>query len=63
MRDDLISVAQAGQMASEQTSSFGRKYVIDGVIESPSGRMIGIRTVWISDDANSPPRLVTAYPN
>lgn len=37
-------------------------HVVDGVIGAPSGRTIGLRTIWISDGAEDPPRLVTAYP-
>ncbi|EUA05429.1 hypothetical protein [Mycobacterium kansasii] len=37
--------------------------VVDGVVESPCGRMVALRTVWISDGPGDVPRLVTAYPS
>jgi hypothetical protein len=60
--DDLLSIANGGQTVSEDSTAFGQKYVRDGVIETPTGRMIGLRTIWISDEPDDPPRLVTAYP-
>lgn len=62
LRDDLLSIADGGQTVSEDSTAFGQKYVRDGVIETPTGRMIGLRTIWISDEPDDPPRLVTAYP-
>ena len=62
LRDDLLSIAHGGQTVSEDSTAFGQKYVRDGVIETPTGRMIGLRTIWISDEPDDPPRLITAYP-
>ncbi|WP_414627978.1 hypothetical protein [Mycobacterium tuberculosis] len=31
-------------------------------MESRCGRMVALRTVWISDEPDGMPRLVTAYP-
>ena len=33
-----------------------------GVVRTPTGRIVELRTVWICDDPDDPPRLVTAYP-
>ncbi len=33
-----------------------------GEIETPAGRAVMIRTVWIVDRGQSSPRLVTGYP-
>lgn len=62
LRDDLLSIAHSGQTVSEDSTAFGNKYVRDGVVETPARRMIGLRTIWISDEPDDPPRLVTAYP-
>ena len=43
-------------------SPHGRKYVLNGQLESPSGRTPVIRTIWIVDAGQDAPRLVTAYP-
>ena len=43
-------------------SSYGTRYSVDGIIETPDGRNPDVRTVWIIDTADSAPRLVTAYP-
>lgn len=41
----------------------GKKYIIDGAIETPSGKRPIVRTVWIIDKGEDVPRLVTAYPH
>jgi len=45
-----------------EDSRFGRRYVIDGAIETPSGRRRRIRTVWFIETGDDQARLVTAYP-
>src|SRR5208282_1145934 len=45
-----------------EDSPFGTRYVIDGTIETPSGRRTAIRTIWFIDVDGDSPRLVTAYP-
>ena len=62
LRDDLARLANRGEVVAEEATPFGVKYVIDGVIRTPDGRSIGVRSIWISDGAEDPPRLVTAYP-
>ena len=62
LRDDLRAVPRQGDRITEQRSPFGVKYVIDGPIRSPSGRRVFVRTVWIADEPEDAPRLVTAYP-
>ena len=50
------------EIAGMETSDYGTRYMVDGIIETPDGRNPWIRTVWISDNLNAEPRLVTAHP-
>lgn len=43
-------------------SVHGTKYIVDGLLNPPVGRPIHVRTVWIVDDGEQVPRLITAYP-
>lgn len=62
LRDDLLGLARQGDVADEEKTTYGVKYVVDGSVKSPSGRTVRLRTVWISDEPDGLPRLVTAYP-
>jgi len=44
-------------------STHGKKYIVDGRIETPTGKVPIVRTVWIIDRGETVPRLVTAYPH
>jgi hypothetical protein len=55
-------VAQTGEISESIVTRHGTKYVVDGLLATPSGRSVAVRTVWIIEDASLPPRLVTAYP-
>jgi hypothetical protein len=44
------------------SSSYGTKYVIDGMIETPDNIAVQVRTVWIIEEGEDRPRFVTAYP-
>jgi len=44
-------------------TAHGKKYIIDGTIETPSGQTPVVRTVWIINRGADVARLVTAYPH
>lgn len=62
LRDDLLSLAGHAEVVHQEQTRFGIKYVVDGTVRTPVGRTIGLRTIWIGDGPEDPPRLVTAYP-
>jgi hypothetical protein len=55
-------LAQTAEVTESLESPHGVKYVLDGAIETPSGKTPTVRTVWIVDRGRNCPRLVTAYP-
>jgi hypothetical protein len=57
----LRRVAQTGGVTSSVVSPHGRKYVVDGQLQTPSGRLPVVRTIWIVDQGFDTPRLVTTY--
>ncbi len=58
----LINVANRGEVKSTITSAFGVKYVVEGRIVAPNGKVAVIQTVWVVEPGEERPRLVTAYP-
>ena len=62
LADSLRQVAQEFPVTKSMTSPHGRKYIIDGMLQTPSGQVLIVRTVWIIDTGTDTPRLVTAYP-
>lgn len=63
LADDLFDMALRTPVSSWVESDYGTKYIIEGYITGPNDRVADIRSVWIVDDGNDAPRLVTAYPN
>ena len=63
LADALRNVIAAAEATSRVDSAHGTKYIVDGSIDTPSGRIVRVRTVWIVDAGESSPRLVTAYPS
>lgn len=68
-RDDWASLAAAlrrlavaTEVAKSMETAHGIKYVVDGRMETPSGKTTMVRTIWIADRGLDRPRLVTAYP-
>ena len=51
----LLEVAGTGEVAETTTSPHG-------VLSTPSGRRVKLRTIWIVEAGDTSPRLVTAYP-
>jgi hypothetical protein len=58
----LRQVAEMNDVAGQLESAHGTKYIVDGLLDTPSGRTPRVRTVWIVDHGATVPRLVTAYP-
>ena len=59
---DLLTIAHVEDVSNIQSSDFGTKYIIEGMIQTPNGATVAMRTVWIIELNNPHPRLVTAYP-
>ena len=59
---ELIAIAQLEEVREVTSSAYGTKYVVDGSVLSPNGRLIQLRTVWMIDRGLSEPRFVTGYP-
>jgi hypothetical protein len=58
----LRQVAVNSPVTKSMTSIHGHKYIVDGLLQAPSGRTAMVRTVWIVDTGKDTPRLITAYP-
>ena len=56
----LLEIAKTGKVIDKISSLFGDKYIVDDVIEGPTGRSARIRTVWLMEQGT--PRFITAYP-
>ena len=60
--DALTSLANDSVNVTPSHSPFGEKFVVDGELITPCGKMPFVRTVWIVDVGEEILRLVTAYP-
>jgi hypothetical protein len=58
----ISRLATYNELSHQSQSVHGWKDVVDGEIQSPIGRSVLIRTVWIVDHGKVAPRLVTSYP-
>lgn len=58
----LLNIANTGTVSEIKETPFGMKYVVDGALETPSGVIILLRTVWIIETGEEQPRFITAYP-
>ncbi|MDZ7369526.1 MAG: hypothetical protein ONB43_27270 [candidate division KSB1 bacterium] len=63
LEQGLLTIAQTQEVNEVVSSPHGKKYVIDGSLETPIGNFINMRTVWIMDKGQNRPRFVTAIPN
>ena len=58
----LLTIAQNEKVNQVISSPYGKKYIIEGSVETHSGKAVKLRTVWIIESKNESPRFVTAYP-
>jgi len=60
--DGLLQIARMQEVLGAFETVHGVKYVLDGELDTSSGRRLRVRTIWIIDRGQERPRLVTAYP-
>ncbi|NJN92300.1 MAG: hypothetical protein HC878_19335 [Leptolyngbyaceae cyanobacterium SL_5_14] len=58
----LLAIAYSEEVQEVADSPHGKKFVIDGEIMTPTGKIVQLRTVWIIDTGETNPRFVTAHP-
>lgn len=58
----LLQHCANNEVAKIEDSPFVKRYVIDGIIQTPDGRNPNVRSVWFIENAEQTPRFVTAYP-
>ena len=63
LAESLRRLATISEVSQSMESPHGKKYIVDGQIETPAGKTPAVRTVWIVDTGESIARLVTAYPH
>jgi hypothetical protein len=58
----LLKHAAQHEVTKVEDSPFGRRYIVEGEVMAPDGRLPLIRAVWFVESGEDVPRLVTAYP-
>lgn len=58
----LLQHATKYDVAKIEDSAYGKRYVIDGVLEALDGRDPRVRAIWFIENGKAIPRFVTAYP-
>jgi hypothetical protein len=54
--------ARANSVASAVSDADGTTYLVEGPLETPSGRRPRLRTIWLVETGQLAPRFITAYP-
>ena len=62
MQDELLTHALKYDVSSVVDTARGKHYAVEGEINTPSGRIPRVRTVWALETGSEIPRLITAYP-
>jgi hypothetical protein len=62
LQEGLMVIAHSQEVKEVVASPYGTKYIMDGLLETPVGGQVAVRTVWIVEEGDDRPRFVTAYP-
>ena len=62
LETDLRELAVTGDATPGESTEYGQKYEVRGMLKGPSGRMAEVVTVWIVLAGQETPRFVTAFP-
>jgi hypothetical protein len=61
-RESLIQHSMNREIEQTKYSYFGVKYELKCIMQTPDGRNPCIITVWIIENGEESPKLITAYP-
>jgi hypothetical protein len=50
------------EITREERTTFGIRYVIEGLLKAPDGRRLNVRTAWFIEDDGEVPRFITTHP-
>jgi hypothetical protein len=62
LAEALLHIARTQEARATIETEYSVKYVLAGDLTAPSGRVIGVQTIWIIETGQTAPRFVTAYP-
>jgi hypothetical protein len=62
LRQALLSLARSTDATPGQSSPFGQKFEIRGIVTGPSGRQASVVTVWMLPLGHDFAHFVTAFP-
>jgi hypothetical protein len=62
IRQAFLQLALTNPVTRHYKTIHGMKYVIEGMLSTPNGRPLFLRTIWMIDKGGTIPRLVSAYP-
>ena len=62
LEQGLKAIAQTEDVKETEASPHGIKYVIQGKLATPVGRVVQVDTVWIIEKGQEHPKFVTAFP-
>jgi hypothetical protein len=62
LADALREHGREQEVARMRETGFGPRYVVEGELNTPSGRRPRVCTVWQMDAGTVAPRLISAYP-
>ncbi len=62
LEQQLLALAHTAEVQGLVESPYGRKFILEGDLQTPAGLAVPVLTVWILEADDMRPRFVTAYP-
>ena len=62
LKADLLDLAATGEARLGQTTDYGQKYEVRGILTGSSGKTAEVVSVWIILTSDDIPRFITAFP-
>lgn len=62
LRQAFLAHARENDISGSYQTGFGTMFEIDGALPSPDGRNPFVRVVWMQDNGEPAPRLITMVP-
>ncbi len=62
LKKTIERIVRENEIAEQIQNIYGAKYLIEGEINTPTGKVVNLRTIWIIEKNQNFLRFVTMYP-
>lgn len=63
LEDFYEYLIRATEVSPDEYNQYGQSYIISGILQGPNGKLLSVRTIWMTECETGQTKFVTMYPD